>query len=52
VAGDSSGFGSDIASAVKIVKKRIAEEECLEQFGHREIEQRLSAKPSPIPFKD
>ncbi len=33
MAGDSSGLSSDIASAVKIVKRRITEKECLEQFG-------------------
>jgi len=52
MAGDSSGLGSDKASAVKIVKRRIAEKECLEQFGHREIEHCFSNKPFPIPFKD
>ncbi len=52
MAGDSRGLSSDIASAVKIVKRRITEKECLEQFGHREIEHCLSNKPSPIPFKD
>ncbi len=35
MAGDSSGLSSDIASAVKILKRRITEKECLEQFGHR-----------------
>ena len=52
MAGDSSGLGSDIASAVKIVKERITGKECLEQFGHREIENCLSNEPSPTPFKD
>ncbi len=35
MAGDSSGLSFNIASAVKIVKRRITEKECLEQFGHR-----------------
>lgn len=51
-AGDLSGLSSDIANAVKIVKRRITEKECLERFGHREIEHCLSNKPSLIPFKD
>ncbi len=52
MAGDSSGLSSGIASAVKIVKRRITEKECLEQFGRREIEHCLSNNSSPIPFKD
>ncbi len=50
MAGDSSGLGSDIAGAVKIMKRRITEKECLGQFGHRETEHCLSNRPSPMPF--
>ena len=37
-AGDSSGRGSDMATAVKIVKRKSTEKGCLEQSGHRRTE--------------